>query len=95
MFVEEKAQFAEVRSAITFFLSSGSSKEKNVGYVLEHLIGAMTVQKMIDAKKEECTPLSQDESEVTEVAELSTEEVCTADTYSLLLLFNRLFPMAY
>lgn len=65
---------------IVIFLSSGSSKEKNVGYVLEHLIGAMTVQKMIDAKKEESTPLPQDESEVAEVAELSVEEVCVLET---------------
>ena len=91
MFIKEKAQFAEVRSADIIFLSSGSSKEKNVGYVLEHLIGAMTVQKMIDAKKEECTPLSQDESEVTEVADLPVEEVCTVDAYSLHLLLNLFF----
>lgn len=61
--------------------SSGSSKEKNVGYVLEHLIGAMTVQKMMDERKEASTPVHQEDEEHVQDAELSADDVCISCVY--------------
>ena len=63
---------------IVSFRYRGLTKDKNVGYVLERLIGAMTIQQKMDALKEELTPNNEGEDE--EIPEsdldgLSVEEV--------------------
>ena len=39
------------------------TKDKNVGYVLERLIGAMTVQQKMDEIKEAISPMKEEEEE--------------------------------
>lgn len=46
--------------------------------MLEHLIGAMTVQKMMDERKEANTPVHQEDEEHVPDAELSADDVCSS-----------------
>ncbi|KAK8795884.1 beclin-1-like protein [Blastocystis sp. subtype 4] len=48
------------------------TKDKNVGYVLERLIGAMTVQQKMDEIKEAISPMKEEEEEVAEPEFAST-----------------------
>ena len=48
------------------------TKDKNVGYVLERLIGAMTVQQKMDEMKEAISPMKEEEEEVAEPEFAST-----------------------
>ena len=48
------------------------SKDKNVGYVLERLIGAMTVQQKMDELKEATSPMNEDDEDAAEPEFAST-----------------------
>ena len=56
--------------------TSNLTKDKNVGYVLERLIGAMTIQQKMDAMKEELVPHKEgDEDDAEQETHSSVDEV--------------------